>query len=37
MVGNTEKTRQPLAANRPKRSKLTRDDLELSLLGLPGK
>ena len=35
MVGNTEKTRQPLAANRPKRSKLTRDDLELSLLGLP--
>ena len=35
MVGNTEKTGQPLAVNRPKRNRLTRDDLELSLLGLP--
>ena len=35
MVGNTEKTGQPLAVNRPKKGKLTRDDLELSLLGLP--
>lgn len=35
MVGKANKTGQPLAVNRPKKGKLTRDDLELSLLGLP--
>lgn len=34
MVGKANKTGQPLAVNRPKKGKLTRDDLELSLLGL---
>ena len=35
MVGNTEKAGRPMAANRPKRPRFTRDDLELGLLGLP--